>query len=612
MNVCLWDNVIRMKKKNNTEQHLDNKSLRMLNTYGFYFRDNCIWGFSKSSSKTKLWSNFIISPVIHIKDDKNDRNGKRIFNLKNEEGIEITLKFNQSELISISDFSTKLESAGNFIFFANTSELKLLKRYLYTGVKSAREIAKLGWQTIYNFYAWGNGIFDKDDVFHEIDDFGCVEIDHNKYYLPAFSKDAIFNTKSYRLQKRFFYESTGNVSLNYYTDLFFKVYGDNGKVAFCFLLATLFRDKIFDKLRFFPLLNIFGQKGSGKTQLGQSLASFFYTSSSEVNLNTATISSLGEIVGEVSNAIVHIDEYKNSIDIEKREFLKGLWGGVGRYKMNVDEKKIETTPVECGIIISGQEMATADIALFSRMIFLSFSKTIFTAQEKVLFMRLKEIEKTGLSHLTGELVKLRKYVELKFDECYKVSEKDIADTIDVSKVEDRTFKNWVVILAIYNVLESHLNIGLSYQTLLGIVSEKCVEQNRQTRDNNELSNFWDILDANVAAGLLQEDIDFKIRVSREKDMNTKEGCIRVKRDTLCLYINFQKIVQVVYQNSPQKLIPKETMKHYLEHCPEYLGTLKSMRFKVQNSNLSKVNSAMIFNYNLLKENYSINLELQPD
>ena len=46
--------------------------------------------------------------------------------------------------------------------------------------------------------------------------------------------------------------------------------------------------------------------------------------------------------------------------------------------MNMDkDKKREVTKVNSGIIITGQEMATADIALFSRFIFLSFPKSEF-------------------------------------------------------------------------------------------------------------------------------------------------------------------------------------------------------------------------------------------
>ena len=78
------------------------------------------------------------------------------------------------------------------------------------------------------------------------------------------------------------------------------------------------------------------------------------------------------------NTLCHIDEYKNSLDYEKIEFLKGLWDGVGRSRMNMEkDRKKEMTAVDAGIMLTGQEMTTADNALFSRVLFLSVSKKEF-------------------------------------------------------------------------------------------------------------------------------------------------------------------------------------------------------------------------------------------
>lgn len=55
-----------------------------------------------------------------------------------------------------------------------------------------------------------------------------------------------------------------------------------------------------------------------------------------------------------ANALAHIDEYKNDLDVKIIEFLKGLWDGTGRTRMNMNlDKKKETTVVDYGIIISG-------------------------------------------------------------------------------------------------------------------------------------------------------------------------------------------------------------------------------------------------------------------
>lgn len=56
-----------------------------------------------------------------------------------------------------------------------------------------------------------------------------------------------------------------------------EVFGENASVAFCYLLATLFRDIIFRCTRHFPILNLFGEKGTGKTTLAVSSSPSFCT-----------------------------------------------------------------------------------------------------------------------------------------------------------------------------------------------------------------------------------------------------------------------------------------------------------------------------------------------
>jgi DNA primase len=59
--------------------------------------------------------------------------------------------------------------------------------------------------------------------------------------------------------------------------------------------------------------------------------------------------------------------------------------------MNMDlDKKKEVTAVDAGIILSGQEMPTADIALFSRLVFLQLPRSTFTQEEKREYKEEKE------------------------------------------------------------------------------------------------------------------------------------------------------------------------------------------------------------------------------
>lgn len=136
----------------------------------------------------------------------------------------------------------------------------------------------------------------------------------------------------------------------------------------------------------FPLLNVFGPKGSGKTELAETLMTFFAADNEPLNIETATIPAISDSAASVSNALVHIDEYKNGIDIKKIEMLKDFWGGFGRSKMNMDkDKKKEQARVDCGFILTGQEMPTADIALFTRLIYLTCERQHHSQEERERF-----------------------------------------------------------------------------------------------------------------------------------------------------------------------------------------------------------------------------------
>lgn len=595
----------------------------MLAEYGFYIKENCYYG-AGTRSNDKRWSNFILMPIVHIRDEKNAR---RIFLMRNIKRQDAVIKFAQSELVSFTDFKTRIETKGNYVWEAGPGEVTLLKKYLYDDTPSADEIKQLGWQKRYQFYAWGNGGLDCGH-FEKADEYGIVNMRGQKFYLPGCSLDTRDDTQGYQHQRKFIYAITNDISLHDYAEKLITVFGDNGKVALCFLFASLFKDIVTSVTTSFPILNLFGPKGTGKSELGHSLTSFFIPSNIAPNINNTTKAALAEAVAEVSNAVVHLDEYKNSLDLEKREFLKGLWDGAGRSRMNMDnDKKRETTAVDCGVVMSGQEMPTADIALFNRLVFLTFSKSEFSDQEKRSYENLKLIEKRGLTHLTGEILKLRPKFQGNFRSAWDDAISDLSNNVRQYAVEDRTLKNWATILAAFKSIGSYLNLPFDYPEMLSIASTLCVEQNNKTKQNNELSGFWEIVDILVASSKIWIKVDYHIKMGSGtgRPLQIQQSNIPLELDPnkQYLYINFKRISQLYAKEGKDaagKTIPRETLKYYLEHSPEFLGTAKSMRFKMietpqgytpadGESARSKVTTAMIFDYSMIKDNYNIDIDI---
>lgn len=599
----------------------DEKSREMLKEYGFYIKDNCYYG-AASSSSDRRWSNFILEPILHIRDEKNAR---RIFRIVNNRQQESVIKFAQSELVSFADFKTRLETAGNYIWEVSAAEVTQLKRYLYEETPSADEIRQLGWQKRWGFYAWGNGGMEGES-FEKVDKYGIVQIRGSRFYLPGCAADTVANTSGYQVERKFVYSVTNDVTLREFSERLVSVFGDNAKVALCFLVASLFRD-IVASVTPFPMLCLFGPKGTGKSELGHSLTSFFFFDYTAPNISNTTKAGLAEAVAEVSNAVVHLDEYREDIETDKREFLKGLWDGTGRSRMNIDAKKRETTAVDCGVVISGQQAPDKDIALLSRTILLTFKKTTFSTQEKREYEELKRIEKRGLTHLTGEMLKLRGQFVREFRQQWDAAVSDMNGHLKGCSIEDRTLKNWCTALAAYRTLEKSLDFPFDYAEMLDIFASRCVDQNEITLQSNELSGFWSTVETLVASSKIWINVDYKIQ-DGSKPIRTKESRRRGSEFVpnparRYLLINFNRISSL-YQKEGRdargNTIPSATLRYYLESSPEFMGTNPSARFKqIENqqgwtpqdegATKSRVTTAMVFDYTALKERYEISLDI---
>lgn len=622
----MWKKAVDKQRKAAAEEEEKAKAEKdsaLYRQFGFNVeKDKYYYSISENGGYFE-WSNFTMTPLFHIKDSVNP---KRIYKLKNVFGTEELIEMKQEDLVSIAKFKQRIEGLGNFLWKATERELTKLKAFLYEKTETAIMITQLGWQR-QGFYAFGNGIF-HDGRFLKVDDFGIVRIkDKGNFYLPANSKIYRDDIKLFQFERRFIHIGYSSVPLRQFTDQLFKVFGNNGRVGFLFLLATLFRDVVTRSTRSFPILNLFGPKGSGKSELGHTLMSFFIIENVPPNIQNSTLPALNDTVAAVANALVHIDEYKNNLDINKHEFLKGLWDGTGRTRMNMDlDKKKETTSVDAGIILSGQEMPTADIALFSRLIFLSFSTSTFSNEEKKNYQELKNIRQQGMSHLTLEILKLRHKIEADFPAIYQRTMDEVSAQLTDLVIEDRILLNWVAPLAVFHCLETDLDTSLSYKQMLEICVEGIKFQNAQCKQNNELAAFWNMVQYLMSEGEIIEGGDFRIEYVRH--LKTNIANVNWSETRPVLYIQKTRLFMLYKKNGKavgDTLLPEGSLKYYLEHCREYLGEKPGIRYKVyhhgilqyqkvgeQSKEASTVQRSYCFDYRMLAESFNINLERASD
>ena len=619
-----WREAINAEKKRleETEKRKQGEAVdELYKKYGFYVEHGKYFSITEKGNVYE-WSNFTMEPLFHIKDNLSP---KRLYTLTNELHMKVLIELNQEDLVSISKFKQRIEGQGNFIWKASERELTKLKSFLYEKTETASQIKQMGWQRE-GFYAFGNGVFFKNR-FYTADDYGIVRLpDLGNYYLPSSSKIYKDDARLFTFEKQFVHLNYSSVTLEEFTTQLFKVFGDNGRIGFAFYLATLFRDVVTNASaeHWFPILNLFGPKGSGKSELGHTLLALFTIAYKAPNIQNSTISALNDTVAASANALAHIDEYKNDLDPKVIEFLKGLWDGTGRSRMNMDlDKKKEVTAVDAGIILSGQEMPTADIALFSRLIFLQFPRSTFTQEEKKNYMRLMEMRSGGLTHLTISLLNYRKRFEDNFLDTLKEVRKQVGVALQGKQCEDRIVNNWCVPLAALRVLQDTVPT-LVYDDLFKIVIEGILKQTAECKTNGEQGTFWNMVQFFFSEGIINDTADFMIRYKMKLKTDVVDVAWLEKKPIL--YLQTSRIFNLYRKEgrkSDEKVLPTDALKYYLVNSPSYLGQ-KVARFNVYRNGfpvldsvrkdkfgnpakLSQAARCYCFDYQKLVDQYGLNM-----
>lgn len=581
----LWKNAVNEAKKRRAEEKAKatvRKSGIDLMKYGFYEQHNCYWSRDDDGGE-KQWSNFKMKPLYHVMGVDDSR---RLYEITNIDNTTRILELTAEELVSQSKFMVKVESIGNFIWKASMLELTKLKSYLFDQTETAIRIRQYGWQR-HGFFAFGNGCIYENE-WYSADPMGIVHLHEaekslDNYYLQGASEIYAADTSYFSFERQFIYPTThSDISFADMARLMAAVFGDNAKIGICYLLASLHRDIITSYTVNFPILNLFGPKGSGKTELGITLMRFFTIGDKPLNLRNTTGPSLSQMLSLTANALVLLDEYKNSLDMRIVEIIKGAYDGVGRARMDMDRgKQIERTPVDCGVIVCGQEMPTLDIAMFTRMIYLPTAITVHDREAKDRFNHLSDIRKLGMQHLTMQVLAHRTNFASAFYDTYNEVSNEVCDLIDGNNVEDRLWRNWVILLASYKVLRVPLGLPFAYEEIKRLCIEGIQRQNKEVTSNNELGNLWNALSTLYDQGKIFADSDFKVKYVLRLNTDIGKREYKEKHPILMLRLaNFVSQYKQLAQREGEKkiIMDRDSIRYYLTTGSAYLGEKPSERY----------------------------------
>ncbi|MCH5347508.1 MAG: hypothetical protein J1E63_10370, partial [Muribaculaceae bacterium] len=153
-------------------------------------------------------------------------------------------------------------------------------------------------------------------------------------------------------------------------------------------------------------------------------------------------------------------------------------------------------------------------------------------------------------------------------------------------------------------------------------------QNEQLKKNSDIAQFWHLLDSNHMQGRIISRAHFVLRLQDKFSTSTSEP-IDFGRNKMLLYLNFQNVVTSLGQRINGTMVVGKldpvSLESYLRTHPAFLGT-KQTRFRVltptgQFDSIIETKDgvvkhkykevrpmAFVFDYELLKNAYSLNLD----
>lgn len=481
--------------------------------YGIYEHDGVYWTRGNRGGDYPV-TNFTMKILYHIQTA--DDHAYRMISIKNVYGFEKMIMINTDDLVSVGSFKKCIARHGDFIFKGGDADLSRLQEMLQKDEVRTVFVKTLGYNKRGHFYAFANGIIpttgDKNMI--PVDKFGIVKHQDKNFVIPALSEMYIEKDELYTNEKKFIYtKPQENFGWMEWCQLYCRAYGDKGKASILFYVGSLFGDIIFKNVQRYPLLNLFGPPGAGKGELANSLMAMFGEPQDQIMLGGAsTVVGFMRKFAQFSNAIVFLDEYKNSLPQKFIESLKNIYDrkGYERGKMTNDFST-ESTPIYSSCILAGQDMPTIEPALFMRCIMLAFNEGKFSSDQREAFQELKTREQNGLSYITAQLVGYRSIVEEKFKERQSIIFKEVMKEVANPEIEDRMIFNVSILLTIYDIFRDELAWPFTYKEVKSWMIDNMVNQHLILAGNNDLAKFWGVIESLFHQAIVLEGRDFVLQ-----------------------------------------------------------------------------------------------------
>lgn len=539
--------------------------------YGFFVRDGkyFVTEYRKEDKITKVLSNFVMQSLFHLINGSN--NSKRIIKIqRNTEEISIIEVF--SSEMKPDTFETILKSK-RCTFLGSSYQLKIIFARLMDTEIEATILSVLGWNHEHQVYVFADAVFVQSEIL-KVNEIGIIEATGKRFYLPAFGL-ANDTNEDFETEKLYSFQP-GEIGFAEWADLFYQSFGINGAIGILFLILSVFRDVVFNQVRFFPFLFLFGDFGTGKTSFVERLLSLFGRDIIGTPLNNATSIALSRLASTRINGLFYFKEYTNETDEKAQDFILTAYDGAGRTTgVKSNDNRTKSFPVRSGLIFDGNHLPTQKTAILSRMILLDFQESSFTQEQKMAYNKLKTAASNGLGKVLIEILEHRELFENKFKEAFEENVTDLK-SVHKDKFPERTLNHIALLMAPAKILWNKLDFPFDFVSILHSIIDNAENQTNLIKQSGAISIFWESFSNALKKGLL---IRFDEYNSKTAHFNIKEtdsttGIMQIKLQNIySVYVRYcrDNNMQFLDPNSLKMLLTSSANKEFLHSSQKGRG-----------------------------------------
>jgi len=603
--------------------------------------ENVRYVFKTMDGGLQTIGNFYMEPLFHVL-DQDPRYNKRVVKINNaEQNKSYYLEIQSDNMIEFAQFKKVLFAVGGNVFTkGKATHHEAIIASIANRFPICEELKIFGQQQE-GFWAFANAIY-ADGELNYMDDLGLVKFKEMMFYSPAFSKIYSGNRQDndkYENDRFFIYRECNKTTFEEWAGLMNDVYklNDNGKWATLNAIMCAFRSVIFPIDRLFTSLFIYGPTESGKSQIAISIRSLYLKPDAPLfNLNSGTDAAFFTIFERNRDVPILCEEYNDMqiSDIKFQGLKAAVYDGEGKQKRkDATSKDLDISKINGVPVILGQEMPERDDgSLGNRTVSLHVpQKTDWSDDEMILFRKLKDKEKEGLSNILLDILKQRSIVSSNFTRIQRQVFSQLKEDLKSSGVfyQTRVLNTISLFAAVCKLWEMHvptLKLPFTYDQFYAIARAKLISQSEMISNTNRVSVFFDTIEL-----LLNKDHgiklgkEFKIEILRniviQKNRNETET-IDLKSDVKIAFFRLNILHPMYCDIRKTESLKINNLMTYLKDHPAYIGHIKSTRFtwyelekkfdtvsgRVWDAQkeISMNTSAIAFNYKLL----GIDLERQ--